>query len=173
MTTFLPELVAMQAIADAVNDLTPSQKTRIANWLMEYVKEEVAPEQQPVETETMEDASPLAAAAPAESYAPEPELPASFVSLFDAVMPKTGAQKAAVAGYWLEEQGQDWWKASEANSLLKSIDVHLSSISIVLTNAVKVSQPLIEELERLGTGQRARKTFRLSSAGRTYVERCL
>ena len=76
-----------------------------------------------------------------------------------------------MAGYWLQTQdGAESWKASEVNKLLKSIDVKVSSISIVLTNAVKAKMPLVEQLARLGDSERSRKTFRLTSAGTSYVE---
>ena len=106
----------------------------------------------------------------AQDEAPQKEL-ATFAELYEAVGPAKGAQKATVAGYWLESrQGQQSWKASEVNKLLKSIDVRVSSMSIVLTNAVKAASPLVVELSRLGDSERSRKTFRLSELGTAYVE---
>jgi hypothetical protein len=95
----------------------------------------------------------------------------SFADLYDDVAPKTGTQKAVTAGYWFEvKEGKQSWKASEVNKLLKSIDVKVSSISIVLTNAVKAKKPLIAQLERLGDSERSRKTFCLKEGGIEYVE---
>ncbi len=95
----------------------------------------------------------------------------TFAELYALVEPKKGAQKAAVAGYWLEtHEGQRSWKASEVNKLLKSIDVKVSSMSIVLTNAVKAKAPIVLELERLGESARSRKTFCLSEQGLAYVQ---
>ncbi len=159
----LTELSAMQAIAEIVSDLTPAERRHVAAWFSAYAAEE---------TEPVADASVVA---PAEVQ----DTPAAagidgirtFAELLDAVAPKTGAQKAAVAGWWLEHREQhESWKASEVNKLLKSADVKVSSISIVLTNAVKATNPLMEELARLGDGERSRKTFRLTAAGIAYVQ---
>lgn len=43
-------------------------------------------------------------------------------------------------------------------------------MSIVLTNAVKVSNPLIRELGRLSDSERSRKTFCLTDTGIAYVQ---
>lgn len=174
--TILPELVVMQKIAEAVAGLTPTEKKRVAAWLHEYATDEN--EQvgfAPTGNFDIEDDQ--------ESYedteSPEEELPVitgidayyNFVDLLNDVAPKTGAQKAVVAGYWLEKKnGQQSWKASEVNKLLKSVDVKVSSISIVLSNAVKSSKAMITELERLGDSERSRKTFRLNDTGIAYVE---
>lgn len=173
--TILPELVVMQKIADAVAGLTPAEKKRVAAWLHEYASDEswktsAAPAANFDADDVWESFE------PSESAAEEPTAAGidaylDFGDLFNDVAPKTGAQKAVVAGYWLEKKnGQESWKASEVNKLLKSIDVKVSSISIVLSNAVKSSKTMITELERLGDSERSRKTFCLNEDGIAYVE---
>lgn len=172
MSVILPEFVAMQAVADAVANLTPLETRRVAAWLLEYANQKDDVEST-ILPSTEDD---LFAATTSREFdvveqPATPEPLSSIVALYDAVAPRTGAQKAVVAGYWLQKhQEQDFWKAGEVNRLLKSIDVRVSSISIVLTNAVKATQPLIKELGRLGEGQRSRKTFCLTEAGISYVE---
>ncbi len=168
MSNILPEFVAMQAIADAVADLSKSEKRRVAAWLVDYTAQETVSQADTNETSSQIDAL---AHKPISEGAVEPEPISSFSELYDAVAPKTGAQKAVVAGYWIEKyEGRDSWKASETNKLLKSIDVKISSISIVLTNAVKAAEPMVAELGRLGEGQRSRKTFCLNETGIAFVE---
>ena len=161
----IQEMAAMQAMADAIANLTPTQRRRVAAWLTAYVADEevAADADATVEpSEALEDTAPEAEA---------PSQPVTFDELIAAVAPKTGAQKAAVAGYWLQAtEGRQSWKASEVNKLLKSADVKVSSISIVLTNAVQAKNPLVEELGRLGEGERSRKTFALTAEGIAYVE---
>ncbi len=169
MTQFaLPELTAMQQIADIVANLSAAERKRVASWLVEYASQEA-----PADVEEMDDDNDNVindASYDAADESQEEQF-ATFGDLYSTVAPKKGAQKAAVAGYWLEtKEGKRSWKASEVNKLLKSIDVKVSSISIVLTNAVKVDSPLIMELERLGDGERSRKTFCLSERGLAYVE---
>lgn len=165
----LPELNAMQQIATIVSELAPAERKRVAAWLSEYAAQEDARVATPAEDEP--DAAPEDPAEDAEqAVTPAGQQPATFAELYEVVAPKKGAQKAAVAAYWLEaKQGQQSWKASEVNKLLKSIDVKVSSMSIVLTNAVKAKDPLVIELARLGDSERSRKTFRLSESGLAYV----
>lgn len=174
--TILPELVVMQKIAEAVAGLSPAEKKRVAAWLHEYASDENEQVGYALAADTAADDDWYSDEV---TVAPEDEQPTvagidayySFADLFSDVAPKTGAQKAVVAGYWLEKkEGQSFWKASEVNKLLKSIDVKVSSISIVLSNAVKSSKTMITELERLGDSERSRKTFRLNDDGIAYVE---
>ena len=163
----LPELSAMQQIANIVADLTPAERRRVGAWLVEFAKEDV-----PLATKepaaTISDSDP--ALTEPDTDVAQDKAYTTFAELYEAVAPRKGAQKAAVAGYWLETtNGQESWKASEVNKLLKSIDVKVSSMSIVLTNAVKATNALVIELERLGDTERSRKTFRLSEHGLAYV----
>ena len=167
--SFEQEFNAMQQIASITSNLTSQERMRVAAWFLEYAAQ--------VNDAGLVDTREDEVAAAATYTTPEPEeavqkpVASTFAELYAAVSPKTGAQKAAVAGYWLQTQdGADSWKASEVNKLLKSIDVKVSSISIVLTNAVKAKKPLVEQLARLGDSERSRKTFRLTSVGTTYVE---
>lgn len=169
----LPELDAMQQIASIVSCLTPAERKRVAAWLMEYAPQADAPT---TPDSTLEENGANAEIdLPVDAHTqPEEARQKDFVTfaeLYERVAPKKGAQKAAVAGYWLQtRQGQQSWKASEVNKLLKTIDVRVSSVSIVLTNAVKAKDALIVELARLGDGERSRKTFCLSERGMAYVE---
>ncbi len=168
--SFEQEFNAMQQIASITSNLTSQERMRVAAWFLEYAAQDN-------DAADFVGARKDEVAATATYVTPEPEeavqkpVASTFAEPYAAVSPKTGAQKAAVAGYWLQTQdGAESWKASEVNKLLKSIDVKVSSISIVLTNAVKAKTPLVEQLARLGEGERSRKTFRLTSAGTSYVE---
>lgn len=180
---YLPELAVMQDIAGLVSSLTQAEKKRVAVWLSEYVQQDSE-----VLTRSTVDASAIidanqtdvwvddaADAFPSDEAVAEDADDATAFESFDAlyakVAPAKGAQKAATAAWWLEDMGgQQSWTAFEVNKLLKSIDVKVSSISIVLTNAVKADGALVEELGRSGDGTRSRKAFRLTEAGREYVQ---
>ncbi len=163
----LPELSAMQQIANIVADLTPAERRRVGTWLVEFAKED-APLATKESTAATSDSDPVAVEP--DTDVAQDKAYTTFAELYETVAPRKGAQKAAVAGYWLETtNGQESWKASEVNKLLKSIDVKVSSMSIVLTNAVKATNALVIELERLGDTERSRKTFRLSEHGLAYV----
>lgn len=188
----LPELNAMQAIANAVEGLSLPERKRVAAWLSDFALQDVQIASQIKDSDNPVDSSStevegangedktqsveVSISVGQDDGADQEQLAtfATFADLYEVAAPKKGAQKAAVAGYWLETvQGQQSWKASEVNKLLKEIDVKVSSMSIVLTNAVKARNPLITELERLGSGERSHKTFCLSDWGHSYVQSCL
>ena len=160
----LPELEVMQTIADAIEGLTPAQRARVAAWLSVYATDEDVSLQdaQDTQDEILEQGL-------VEEDAPKRY--DTFQELFEAVAPKTAMQKVTVAAYWMQtKMDKQVWKASEANKLLKGIDVKISSISIVLTNGVKSKEPLAVMVARNGESTRSRKTFALSDAGIAYVE---
>ena len=160
----LPELEVMQKIADAVDGLTMAQKARVAAWLSVYVTDEDAVEPAVVVEEPHDVEAP-------ELEEESPKTFDTFAELLEAVAPKTAMQKVTVAAYWMQTtQNKQVWKASEANKLLKSADVKVSSISIVLTNGVKSKEPLAMVVSRSGDSSRSRKTFALTDAGIAYVE---
>lgn len=179
MTTLLPELEAIQVIAEATAHLSPSARLRVAAWFDEFARQAagvadagVAPAEGAALSDD-EEFSDEAAAFATDEGDPSPAAPTydTFAALYEAVAPKTGAQKATVAGYWLEvHEGRQSWKASEVNKMLKEIGVKVSSMSIVLTNAVKAADPMIAQLGRLGDGERSRKTFCLKEKGVAFVE---
>jgi hypothetical protein len=178
----MAELNAIQRIAEIVADLTPAERRRVSAWLSEYAFQdeccgaggcacECAPDDDADASWADGEAAPGAEGSGSEAPADGAPTYDSFAELYAAVAPRKGAQKAAVAGWWIENKmGQGSWKAYEVNKLLKSIEVKVSSMSIVLTNAVKAEDPLVVELERLGEGERARKVFCLSESGREYVQ---
>lgn len=180
----LPEFTAMQAVAEAVSGLSAAEKRRVAAWLTDYVTQDAELAAAPASSANDAQESTYAAYEPDEdesyyeqdadydaSLEPAPKTYNTFAELYEAAAPKTGAQKAAVAGYWFEtHEGKESWKASEVNKLLKQIGVKVSSVSIVLTNAVKAGDPLISQLARLGDGERSRKTFCLTDKGIFFVE---
>ncbi|MBR3225732.1 MAG: hypothetical protein IKF78_10490 [Atopobiaceae bacterium] len=188
----LPELNAMQTVADAMEGLSPQERKRVVAWIADYTlqDESVAPFTEDSNTK-IDNADAKIEESSAECINAEVSADFSdsqtdvteqeqqtaydtFADFYEAAAPRKGAQKAAVAGYWLETtQGLESWKAFEVNKLLKQIGVKVSSMSIVLSNAVKTSNPLIVELERQSTGERSRKTFRLSDWGRSYVQNCI
>ena len=177
MAEMLYELSVLNDLAKIMEPLKKDEQRRILTWLEDYFDiyddddlgfavddMEIAPTRMFVVEEDDDDDDDDDEA----SAEPEEETLESF---FDKVHPKTAIQKIVSAAWWLEnDQNKESWKSFEVNKLLKSADVKVSSISIVLTNAVQAKNPLVEELGRLGEGERSRKTFALTAEGIAYVE---
>ncbi len=97
--------------------------------------------------------------------------PLTWKSFYERVAPKTAIQKIATAAYWLEtEENKESWKSFETNKLLKQIDIKVSSVSGTLALDAKRDDPMTETLSKSGDSMQARKTFKLTSTGRSWVE---
>ena len=96
----------------------------------------------------------------------EKETFGSFAELYDAVAPNTHADKALVAGYWLQvcEGGEDF-DSQSANNELKHLGHRLSNITAALTRLKGTSPSLVLQLKKSGTSKQARKTYKLTTAG--------
>ena len=186
----LSEFTAMQQMQSIFDQLDPLAQDRALAWLNVYASQVLdgndAAEATVFDTEEPDpfvaesvvssaEAEAMVEAAAPESAPEADEIDEDFASLYERVLPEKGAQKVATAAYWLEKrQGAESWTAFEVNKLLKSIDVKLTSISIVLGNeAKKEKNPLIYLVGRPTDSTRSRKSFALTDAGVDFVEKRL
>ena len=186
----LSEFTAMQQMQSIFDQLDPLAQDRVLAWLNVYASQVLdgndAAEATVFDTEEPDpfvaesvvssaEAEAMVEAAAPESAPEADEIDEDFASLYERVLPEKGAQKVATAAYWLEKrQGAESWTAFEVNKLLKSIDVKLTSISIVLGNeAKKEKNPLIYMVGRPTDSTRSRKSFALTDAGVDFVEKRL
>ena len=94
-----------------------------------------------------------------------------FADLFAAADPKTGGEKALVAGYWLQEcQGAESFTGAAAHKELKNLGHGLTNITEAI-DSMKARKPmLILQLRKSGSSRQARKLYKISRAGATRVE---
>lgn len=98
----------------------------------------------------------------------QPELFEVFADLYDGARPKTDADKALVAGYWVQVCGGAADFGSQTlNSELKQLGYPVGNITRAL-DALKPS--LVQQMRKDGNSKQARKTFRLTSEGKKRVE---
>jgi hypothetical protein len=95
----------------------------------------------------------------------------SFAELHDAAGPKTNADKALVAGYWLQVcQGGETFDGHSANRELKQLGHGLANITAAI-DALKRQKPALAlQLRKSGKSQQARKEYKISVAGIKAVE---
>lgn len=177
MLKMLNELTVMNDVAKILESLNGDERRRVIIWLTDFfgiLDDDIDDYDIDFETglpisfsanddetvgETLEDAP---------SFEPEPD---TFSTFFDKVAPKTAIQKIVTSAYWLETRdGKDFWKSFEINKLLKSIDIKVTSVSGTLGLEGKKDEPLVETLQKSGDSMQARKTFKLTEAGRDFVE---
>jgi hypothetical protein len=97
---------------------------------------------------------------------------ATFADLADAAGPKTHAEKALVAGYWLQVcQNAETFDGFTANKELKQLGKGMANITIAI-DALRNEKPDARALQvgKSGKSQQARKTYKLTVAGIKAVE---
>lgn len=176
MSTLLRELEVMNELVTVFDGLDKGELRRIIAWLEDYFdvyEEECICADAP---ESDENIAETAEGLPYDEADNEDHLgsssePQDFEDLYNRVSPKTAIQKIVTAAYWLETHDEkDSWKSFEANKLLKSLGIKVSSVSGTLALESKKDIPFVELLAKSGDSMQARKTFRLSDAGVTFVE---
>lgn len=91
--------------------------------------------------------------------------------LYSAASPEKDSDRALVVGYWhqfIEEQAD--FGAQTINSALKNLGHGVANITVAF-EALKAQKPqLVIQLKKSGTSKQARKTYKLTAAGKSAVE---
>jgi hypothetical protein len=98
----------------------------------------------------------------------------SLAELYDAGRPKGQAEKALLAGYWLQVcQGADSFDGFSVNKELKHLGEGVANITSAL-DALKGQKPALAlQLKKAGKSRQARKTYKVTVAGIKAVEAML
>lgn len=95
----------------------------------------------------------------------------SFAELHAAFDPSTDAERALVAGYWLQVCLQSpSFDAQSANGELKNLGHALSNVTVALTTLIKLKPAQVLQLKKSGNSKQARKTYKLTTAGIAVIE---
>jgi len=93
-----------------------------------------------------------------------------FAEMFAQAQPRSDADRALVAAYWVQEvEGKAEWGAQPVNAALKNLGHSLSHISEAMSTNMKKKPQLIIQLKKAGNTRQARKTYRVTEAGKTAV----
>ena len=96
---------------------------------------------------------------------------ADLAELHAATTPESDADRALVAGYWFQYcQGQADFGGQEINAALKNLGHPIGNITSAFNN-LKARKPApVMQLKKAGSTQQARKTYKLTVAGKSAVE---
>ncbi|TPJ20226.1 hypothetical protein FJW04_02515 [Mesorhizobium sp. B2-7-3] len=165
------EFVAMRAVFTALKGL-PDDEARVR--VLSYAASRLGLAAGSPQAKSIHPAvEPLGDGEP-EAPAPATTSPskfATFAELFDAAHPQSNADKALVAGYWLQVcGGAESFSGLAANTELK----HLGEAAPNITNAIdslKNQKPALAlQLKKSGKSQQARKSYKITVAGVKAVE---
>lgn len=89
-----------------------------------------------------------------------------FAELYAATDPTSQADKALVAGYWLQVcQGAENFTGQSVNNELNHLGHKVANITAAMTSLNETKPQLVLQLRKSGKSQQARKTYKLSAEG--------
>jgi hypothetical protein len=96
---------------------------------------------------------------------------ADLAELYAATSPESEPDKALVAGYWTQfGEGKAEFGSQEINTALKNLGHPIGNITSAFT-ALKARKPApVMQVKKAGTTKQARKTYKLTLAGKNAVE---
>ena len=163
------EIHAMSSVASALTDLTPEERQRVLRWACDRF--EVAADGRSNRAGQRRDAEREADDLTEEEIAAEAPVFEHLAELFAAAQPNTDADKALVAGYFLQViRGQDKWTAADAQKELRNMGHALSNITKSLTDNMKKRPQRVIQLQKSGSSQQARKTYKVTHEGLVFVQ---
>lgn len=159
----LAEITAMQKVAEAFKTLDSAAVSRVLQWAASHWGASMPK---------------LPAGASNASSAPTNGAPQSAFSdlgeLFAAASPQSDADKVLVVGYWLQFiEGNDELSGFDVNKILKNMGHGVGNVTTAF-DTLKARKPApVIQLKKSGTSKQARKTYKLTIAGRQAVEAML
>jgi hypothetical protein len=151
------EFEAIQAIYEALEPLDEPGRQRVINYIISLFK-----------TSAVTEPGEMAAEG-AGTDRPKGGQILNFHSLaelYDAANPVTNAEKALVAGVWLQEcLGNDSFSSQSVNTELKHLGHGIANITAAL-DQLKYARPAqVIQLRKSGASQQARKTYKVTMGG--------
>lgn len=152
------EIEAMTRIAEALSDLSEEERGRVLAWAESRFGR--SPAMQAADTGGAPPRTPESTAWP------------EFVDLFDAAGARTDAERALVAGFWLQVlKGAADFPSQQANDLLKDVGHGVANITDALAKLQRRKPALVRQTSKSGRSQQARKRYKLTSSGIADVQR--
>ena len=159
MTDTFAELEAMRKVAEAIGSLEPEARARVLSWAADHYS--IGAVKSPLKSEEPAIGEELDTRQGFETIG----------DLFAHAQPSSDAEKALVAGYWLQiEVGKTDFGTQDVNRELKHLGHGVGNITRAFESLKKTRPQQVIQLRKAGTSKQARKTFKVTDAGRKAVE---
>ena len=160
------EITAMQKLAEALSGLDPEATARVLRWAGARYGVTLSTPSRVGSGAANENAT-------AENGAGQRRF-SDLAELFSAASPSTDADRALVAGYWYQfVQGETDFPSQTVNSALKNLGHGISNITGAFETLKAQKPALVIQLKKAGTTKQARKTYKLTAAGKNAVEQLI
>lgn len=162
-----PEFVAMQTVFSTLEALDAEARGRV----MAYVASRLDLPRQSLPTAKVQAALVDETILDGANTQDTTQTFQSLAELFDASQPTTNAEKALVAGYWVQVcLGNETFDSQSANKELKHLGDGLVNITSAIDSLKNQKPALALQLRKSGRTQQARKTYKITVAGVRAVE---
>jgi TilS substrate binding domain len=170
-TTPDPEVTAIGKVNEALAQLDPAIQQRVLRWAADRFNLTLPQTKRPAADGNKGGKQ------PEDDDENEPEVPdtfADFASLYDAASPTTEADKALVAGYWLQviQENADW-KGFSPNKELKNLGHGIENITVALGALIDSTPRLVMQTHKAGKTKQARKKYKMTNEGIKRVKQML
>jgi hypothetical protein len=155
----------MQKVAEAVSGLDADAVARVVRWMADAYNVTVGAAS---ESRGGVATNPVEVNGNGANGIPEFT---ELAELYSAVSPESEADKALVVGYWTQfREGKAEFGAQEINTVLKNLGHSVKNITTAF-DTLKARKPApVMQLKKAGTTKQARKTYKLTLAGKSAVE---
>lgn len=158
-----PEVAAMSKVASALAGLPEDTQQRIIEWAAKKYSVILGSQRRTT-----------SAVQRPEGGSPNNGAFNDFVDLYDAASPNAEPERALVGGYWFQEvQQKPSFGGQEVNNALKDVGHGVSNITTALTALQRRKPALVRQMAKSGRSKQARKTYKLTSAGTSAVQRLI
>lgn len=168
------EFAAMHAVYSALQQLTPEAQSRVVNYIVDRL-DLSAPTRKGKTQKDVEQ--PEEDGEEQEAVGAEMAVPITFktfAELYDAAQPQTTAQKALLAGYWIQVcQGNETFDGHRANKELNHLGERIPNITNAVASLNAQKPSLAIQIKKSGNSQQARKTYKVTVAGENAVKAML
>jgi hypothetical protein len=171
----MAEIKAMQDVAEAVTELDAESRGRVLRWAAERFGVTLPSVGRPSRPAAGSPGAGVRGDVSSNGNSGASELPQldniGIAELYSAATPESEADKALVAGYWFQfVDGRPDFGSQEVNSALKNLGHPIKNITSAF-DALKARKPApVMQLKKAGSTKQARKTYKLTVAGKSAVE---
>ena len=164
----LKELGAMKQVAEALDGLDEDAIRRVLNWVSDHFSIKI--NKVGIDTSSVSDSTKEIEA----ENSPDEELFEDVSEFYAVAQPASDTDKALVVAYWMQfHEGAKSIETLSVNTRLKHMGHGISNVTRAFENLKKTKPQLIVQLRKSGTSKQARKTFKVTTEGKKYVEQLL
>ena len=164
------EVKAMGKLAEAVAGLDPAAVARVLRWAADAFGVSINAATHKGGTAARAAGSAAESTGSGNGNSEVPQF-ADIADLFHAAAPQAEQDKALVGAYWFQFcEGRGEFGAQEVNSALNNLGERIKNITSAFDNLKARKPSYVVQLKKSGTSKQARKTYKLTVAGKQAVE---